>query len=409
MKLARQFDENMQDGESSAGVHNNSISDRHNASKPKLRSADKIKDLQCSSSSDRVEAELQALFDCSTQKLSGRLSPGSLAATCSQEVQEHPVAARLVETTHPRVESSEATSLPSNNDFDDDWENDDLLNDPLLLEVAHNRPQLLDKSKTSPDSNTKMETNQSHSGSQSTVRSMLSCSVLQELCPKPKTTTRSTFKLEPNPHFQAKDSSKPALTAVQVKPQISQMNSTKTVCRPDETTTCKTHTFQGISDSLWDNGDDDTLLYQVCDSVERISNTKLGQESFSHKEMHNLEERGQKCTTSMPSQIHTVASSVAKQESPRTFVRSNSLPATSSGAVNYRGWDVPMKGANNKPQMSQSLPGSHMDLGTFNQSKNTSGKLQAGSDGATKAKTSHTAFKRNFSDSAVTSNKGMIV
>lgn len=406
VKLARQFDKNMQDRESLEGVHNdnnnfdNSLSDRPNTSKPKLRSADKMKDLQCSSSSDRVEEELQTLFNCSTQKVSGRLSQASSA--CSQDVKDKPAAAHLVEARQSRPKPSttsvpaagvEATALGSNNDFDDDWENDDLLNDPLLLEITQNTPRLLDESKTTLQSNTNAETHQSCSGFQLTTKtvcarqpsaahSKLTCSALQELCHKPKTTNRSTFKLEPNPHFQAKNPSKP-------KPQIALKNwATKTLGQPDKTTDSKSDTcdaadsIQAISDSLWDDGDDDTLLYQVCDTVERISNT--------------------------PVPIDTVTSST-KREAPRTFVRSNSFPATSGGAVNYRGWDVPVKGANNKSQMSQSLPGSHVVLGTFNQSRDSSGKFQTASDAKAcmvTAKTSHTSFKRNFSDSAVTSNKG---
>lgn len=427
VKLARLFDKNMQDRESLEGVHN-SFSECANTSKPKLRPADKMKGLQCSSSSDSVEAELQALFDCSTQKVSGRLSQGSTASVSSQD---KPVAAHLVETRLKAPEKSvpaaevKAAALGSNDDFDDDWENDDLLNDPLLLEITQNPPRLLDKSEPLVQSNTNTENSQSCSGFQSTTKtacarqpsaanSKLTCSSLQELCPKPKTTNRSTFKLEPNPHFQAKNPSKPTVPGVQPKPQICLTNSAiaKPLCQSDRTSNFKAHiceaadSLQGISDSLWDDGDDDTLLYQVCDSVERISNSQLDQVSSRHKKWpHLLEERGPKCTTPVP--IGTAGSST-KRESPRTFVRSNSLPATSSGAVSFRGWDIPMKSTNNKSQMSQSLPGCRVALGTFNQSRDSSGKRHTGNDGATEAcmGTSHTAFKRNFSDSAVTSNKG---
>lgn len=427
VKLARQFDKNMQDRESLEGIHNNfnnSTNECANTSKPKLRPVDNVQGLQCSSSSDAVEAELQALFDCSTQKASGRLSQGSSASAHSQVVED--TAAHLVETGRIRLKASEksvpaaevkAAALGSNDDFDDDWENDDLLNDPLLLELTQNPPRLLDKSEPA-------ENSQSRSGFQSTTKtisahkpsaanSKLTCSTLQELCPKPKTTNRSTFKLEPNPHFQAKNPSKPTVTGLQPKLQICPTNLATT--KTDKTTAFKADiceaadSLQGISDSLWDDGDDDTLLYQVCDSVERISNSQLAQVSLRHKKWpHFLEERGQKCTTPVP--IDTVTISTIR-ESPRTFVRSNSLPTTRSGAVSYRGWDIAMKAANNKSQMSQSLPGQHTALGTFNQSQDSSGKCHTGNDGATKAcigaaKTSPTAFKRNFSDSAVTCNKG---
>lgn len=386
-----------------------------------------MKDLECSSSSDAVEAELQALFDCSTQNVSGRLSQESSASARSQVVEDEPVAAHLVETGQTRLKASEksvpaaavkAAALRSNDDFDDDWENDDLLNDPLLLEITQNPPRLLDKCEPTLRSYTNTENSQSRSGFQSTTKTMcarqpsaanskLTCSTLQELCPKPKTTNRSTFKLEPNPHFQAKNPSKPTVTGVQhICP--TNLATTKTLSKPDTTTDFKADiceaadSLQGISDSLWDDGDDDTLLYQVCDSVERTSNTQLDQVSSRHKKWpYFLEGRGQQCTSPVP--IDTATSST-KRESPRTFVRSNSLPATSSGAVSYKGWDIAMKAANKKSQMSQSLPGQHTALGTFNQSRDSSGKYHTGNDGA--PKTSPTAFKRNFSDSAVISNKG---
>lgn len=434
VKLARQFDKNMQDRESLEGIHNNfnsSVSDCANASKPKPGPADNMKGLQCSSSSVAAEAELQALFDCSTQKVSGRLSQGSSASACSAAADE-PAAAHSVETGQTGLKASEkflpaaevkAGALWSSDDFDDDWENDDLLNDPLLLEITQNPPRLLDKSEPALQSYANTENSQSCSGFQSTTKTMcahqpsvanskLTCSTLQELCPKPKTTNRSTFKLEPNPHFQAKNLCKPTVTGEQPKLHTCPTNlaTTNTLCKPDKPDICEAaHSLQGISDSLWDDGDDDSLLYQVCDSVERTSNSQLDQVSLRHKKWpYFSEERGQKCTTPVP--IDTVTSST-KRESPRSFVRSNSLPATSSGAVSCKGWDIAMNAANKKSQMSRSLPGERTALGTFNQSRDSSGKCHTGYDGAAKAcmgaaKTSPTAFKRNFSDSAVTSNKG---
>lgn len=425
MRLARQFDKNMQDRESSEGVRNNdfshSVSERGSACKAKM------KDLQCSSSSDRVEAELQALFDCSTQRVSGRLSQGSSASSCSQELKDQAAAALLERSRQTRLSSEKsvpaATALRSNNDFDDDWENDELLNDPLLLEITHNPPQRHGKS----ESTSQREADQSCSGFQSAkttcggqpsaAHSKPTCSTLQELCPKVKKTNRSTFKLEPNLHFQTKDLSRPALTPQQPKPQISPVSeaTAETLHQPDKTASANADApgcSQELSDSLWDDGDDDTLLYQVCDSVEKISNTPLDHESASCKNQHPVGERAQKYTTHVPTDAG--ASSRAQRESPRVFVRSNSLPATNSDAGNYRGWDFPMRGASNKPQMSQSLPGRPSALGKFSQSRDWSGRLQTGNDGAPKAcvlaaRTAHAAFKRNFSDSAVASNKGTIL
>lgn len=436
VKLARQFDKNMQDRESSERApnndFNNSSSRRGNTCKAKLGSAAKMKDLQCSSSSDGVEAELQALFDCSTQRVSGRLSQGSSVSSSSQDVKDQPAAALLErsrQTGLPSGKSAPAAGLKAtasrSNDFDDDWENDELLSDPLLLEITHNPPQVHDRPETTSQTNGKRGTDQSCSGVQSAkttsarqpsaARSKLTCSTLQDLCPKLKTTNRSTFKLEPNLRFQAEDLSRPALTPPQPKPQTSPVTSTTTKThQPVQSTSSSTGAAgcsQGVSDSLWDDGDDDTLLYQVCDSVERISNTQLDQGGSSCTNRRPVGDRAQTCTA--PVHIEAGATSRAQRESPRTFVRSNSLPATGSQAGNYRGWDVPLKGANKKPHMSQSLPGSHMALGT-SQPRDCSGKFQNdGNDGTTKAclvttRTSHTVFKRNFSDSAVPSNKGTI-
>lgn len=418
MKLARQFDQNMQDRESSEGGPD--------TGRAQLRSADQMKDLQGSSSADRVEAELQALFDCSTQKVSGRLSQGSSASSCSQEVKAQPAAALLERSRQTRLASERPVpaALGSNNDFDDDWENDELLDDPLLLEMTHNPPQPHDRPRTTSQTHAEGETGRSCSGFQpakaacarqpSAARSTPTHSTLQELCPTLKTTKRSTFKLEPNLHFQAKDLSRPALSPLQPQYRSSPLSSTaaKTVCQCAEAADWHTGApgcSQAVSDSLWDDGDDDSLLYQVCDSVERISDTPSDQVSSSCKNQRAGGERAQTCTTAVP--IGAGGGCRALRQSPRTFVRSNSLPATSSGAGNYKGWDFPMRGANNKPQTSQSLPGSHMVLGNFSQARNWSGKSQTGNDGAPQActlttRTSHTAFKRNFSDSAVPINKG---
>lgn len=416
VKLAKQFDKNMQDRESSDGLRSNGFSQRGNAGKAQRRSADKMKELQCSSLSDGVEAELQALFDCSTQRVSGRLSQGSSASSCSQDAKDEAAAARLQRSRQTRLSSGEsrpaadldAAALGSNNDFDDDWENDELLNDPLFLEIAHNPPQREDKSKATSQTNTGRETEPSCAGFQaaktpcvpqaSPAHSKLSCSTLQELCPKLRTTNRSTFRLEPNLLFQAKDLPRPALTPLPPKPRISGVTSTttKTLRQADKPTNSAADApgcSQVVSDSQWEDGDDDTLLYQVCDSVERISNTQLDQGSSGCR---NGGERGQEGTT--PAPMEAGASSRAQRESPRTFVRSNSLPATSGEAGSCRGWDRPMRGTNSKAQMSRSLPGRHVALGTFSQSRDRPGKFQTGNDGA---------FKRNCSDSAVLRNKGV--
>ena len=455
LKLARQFDENMQqDRESSAELNavNNNLNECGNTSKTELTESSyprNVKDLKCPSSSDQVEAELHALFDCSTQKVSGRLSQGSSASACSQEVKGQPATSTSAEPRQSVLKPADkkgSCGLSANNcdDFDDDWENDDLLNDSFVLEMTQNPIQQPDTdTKTTLQSNTKTNisackptanTNSAHQPSN--LHCKPSHSALQELCPKPKTTNRSTFKLEPSAHFQskmaAKEASKSSFTVIHPKPQMSEQKSTTTKTpstpQPDKITTDQKEicvaadSVKDITDSLWGD-DDDELLYQVCDSVERISNSQPQQVSPNNcqEKQDPAEDRQRKTTTPLPidSAWSTNRASV-KRQSPCAFVRSNSLPGTSCEAVNYRGWNIPMKGANNQSRMSQSLPGSHMSLGAFSQRRDSSGTFQAGNANVDmeprtvtagapqKFKSQNTAFKRNVSDSAVIGNKGKL-
>ncbi|XP_070772584.1 ewing's tumor-associated antigen 1 homolog [Enoplosus armatus] len=441
MKLARQFDENMQqDRETSEQLNtvNNNLNECVNTSKTKLAETSfpsNVKDLKCPSSSDQVEAELHALFDCSTQIVSGQLSQGSSASACSQEIKDQPgtdlkTADKSGSAAHPAEEKGSCGfSGNSCDDFDDDWENDDLLNDSFVLAMTQDPDQQHDTNpKTTLQSTTNTYTtrftsvckptaNTNSAHQPSNLHSKPSYSALRELCPKPKTTNRSTFKLEPNSHFQtrpaAKEVSESSFTVIQPKSKmpVQKFAPTKTLStpQPDKITNDQKETsvaadsVKDISDSLWDNGDDDALLYQVCDSVERISNSQPQQVSTS-----NCQEK---------QDIAGDRHASANRQSPCAFVRSNSLPGTSCETVNYQGWNIPMKGANNKSGMSQSLPGSRMSLGTFSQCRDSSGTFQAGNANVDmkphtvtarapqNSKSHHTAFKRNVSDSAVISNK----
>ncbi|TDH01512.1 hypothetical protein EPR50_G00181180 [Perca flavescens] len=468
MKLARQFDENMQqDRETSEQLNtvNNNLNECVNTSKTKLSETSfpsNVKDLKCPSSSDQVEAELHALFDCSTQRVSGRLSQGSSASVRSQEIKHQPLTSTSAEPQQPGLQSPDKSGpaahpvgekgpcvLSVNNcdDFDDDWENDDLLNDSFVLAMTQNPDQQHDTNpKTTSQSDTKTNTtrftsvcrptaNTNSAHQPSNLHSKPSCSVLQELCPVPKTTNRSTFKLEPNPHFQpktpAKEVSESNFTVIQLKSKTSDQKSatTKTLSIPIpgkitkyQKGTCEAaDSVKDISDSLWDDGDDDALLYQVCDSVERISNSQPQQASPSNcqEKQDTAVDRQRKNPAPLPVDRSwaTNAGASAIRQSPCAFVRFNSLPGTSRETVNYQGWNIPMKGANDKSRMSQSLPGSSVSLGTFNQCRDSSGTFQA--TNATvdlkphtvtarapqNSKSHHSAFKRNVSDSAAISNK----
>ncbi|XP_042358084.1 ewing's tumor-associated antigen 1-like [Plectropomus leopardus] len=459
LKLARQFDENMQqDRETSEQLStvNKNLNECATTSKTKLTETSppgNVKNPKCPSSADQVEAELHALFDCSTQKVSGRLSQGSSTSACSQEIKHQPLTSTLAEPRQSELKSADqsgpaahpaedkgsfGSSAKNCDDFEDDWENDDLLNESFVLAMTQNPDQQHDTNpKTTLQSNTKTNTTQITSVCKTAANttsahqpsnSKPSCSVLQELCPKPKTTNRSTFKLQANPHFQpkvaAKEVSKSTFTALQPKSEMSDQKSatakTLSIPIPDKIandhrgTRVAADSAKDISDSLWDDGDDDALLYQVCDTVERISNSQSSPGNCQEKQDFAAD-RQRKPPAPLPIDTLQSTNINAKSKSPCAFVRSNSLPGASRNTVNYQGWNVPMKGASNESRMSQSLPGSHVSLGTFNQSRDSSGSFQAGNvdmkphtvtaRAPQNPKSHHTAFKRNVSDSAAISNK----
>ncbi|XP_020494708.1 uncharacterized protein [Labrus bergylta] len=376
MKLARQFDANMQkDRETSEQLNtdNNNLSKCVNTSKTKLTETQhptNVKELKCTPSLEQAEAELHALFDCSTQKVSGRLSQGSSVSACSQEVRKQPVTSASVEPKQSELKTS-SKSAPAakpagekgpcgfSDDFDDDWEDDELLNDSFVLEITQNPDQLLDNN---PKTSLQSKTN----------------------------TTKFTSVCNPPAPDHDDDKVCPVASSV-----------------------------RNIADSHWDDGDDDDLLIQICDSVERISNSQPEQvrPRCDQDKYDNGADRQRKNTAPLP--IDTTWSTntgiSANRKSP--FVRSNSLPGTSCHAVNHQGWDIPMKGANSKSEMSQSLPGSRMGRCTFSNCKNSSGTFQTGKasvdmkphtvtvQASQNSKSHHTAFKRNLSDSAVMTNK----
>lgn len=433
LKLARQFDENMQQNEETSEQlnsvdmdHCKSVSTSAKPTTPSLQS--NVKNLKCPSSSDQAEAELHALFDCSTQGASGRLSQGSVY---SQEMTDQPVSEGFAERQQTELKSAdksgtaeqkETCSLGTKHclEFCDDWENDDLLNDSFILAITQN-PNGLD---ANPETRLKSHT---ETNSKPSVLNLDSAQSFQELRPKSRTTNRNTFRLKPNPHFQPKlnkEVSKAKFTVIQ--PIMTVKNSvipkTLPAVQPNSVTAeVGAPSVKDVSDSLWDSGDDE-LLYQVCDSLERISNSRP-------KEVNSNNYRGNqevtvdcqlKTTEFLP--INTTGSVLPgvganNRRSSGTFVRSNSLPGTSCNA-SYQGWTGPMNGINRKSGMSQSFPESCVGQDTFNHGRdfsetfkarngNTDTKLQTlTTRGPHISKSHQTAFKRNVSDSAVIRNKG---
>lgn len=401
MKLARKFDENMQQDKDTCeklNIVNNNINKQHvDPADPKLTEANVTENVK---HHNPEEAELHALFDSSTQKVSGRLSQGSTASTCSQEVKLQPKTSSSLkptrgEKTKPYINSNKC------DDFDDDWENDDLLNDSLLLAITPEQHSAT--TKTITQSNTSQCISDGKpSGNvpkMSRVHSKPSYSALQALCPKPKTTNRSTFRLGPNPVGQPtsgfpKESPASKFTALKSSNQTEQWPAVS---------------MKTISDSSWDDGDD-ALLYQVCDSVERISNSQPHKVNKSESDCQNKPDRAVNRLQTAPVPIkpsRSTNSSASANKQSCAFVRANSLPETSSNSLNFQGWNNPMKGSSDKPQTSQSLPGSHAS--SFSQMKYSLASLQHYNQDLNIAKSqqnsNHSAFKRNVSDSAVICNK----
>lgn len=466
MKLARQFDESMQqDKETSESLHavNNDLNECVNSSELKPAEASLHDSVKCPSSSEQAEADLRALFDGSTQSV--WLSRSSAASSCSPEIRSQSVSAASPKEQQSELKSAEksgtaarpaeemgskANSANNCDDFDDDWEDDDLLNDSLMLEMTHKPHEQHDPNpNTDVQSETKTNTthstvvhkpiaNAASSHEPSDGHCKPSCSAnsserkrtLQELCPKLKTTNRNTFKLEPNPDLRAKmdkEVSKPSFTLIQPKPRVFQQKSatttTSTTSQPDKVTNDRSGASLGkdISDSLWDDTDDDALLYQVCDRVERVTSSQpLHASPSGCQEKRDTAADGRRKTTRpLPIDGTRPGSTGARanRQSLCAFVRSNSLPSASCEAASNQGWNVPMKGANKKSQMSQSFP---TNLGTLSQRRDTSGTFQAGNANLDmkqhtvmaravhNSKSHHTAFKRNLSDSAATSKKGIL-
>ncbi|XP_029962589.1 uncharacterized protein LOC115399403 [Salarias fasciatus] len=457
MKLARQFDENMQQDTDTSEQFNpvkNEPDECGNASEAELARppfSGPAKHQKYPSSAEQVEAELHALFDSSTQGISGRLSECSATLADLQEMKDRSVTVASSKRQQSALKSSDGLASAGNkgscgsnanncDDFEDDWENDDLLNDSFVLAMTQNPIEQHDSStKATSHPHTKTNTAQSaalckpaastDSAPQSSNTSPKpNHSALQELCPKTKTINRSTFKLQPNPYFQAKEVSKSGFTAAQPKMHTSHQNSTttKTSSAPRVDGIPNQHggahsgaeSAKDISNSLWDDGDDDALLYQVCDNMEKISNTQPQQTSSTSRQGFATE-RGRRSTEPLPIDTAwpTGAGASANRQPSCASVLSNSLPGTNCEATTYQGWNIPMKGSSNKSHMSQSFPGSHTNLGTFSQREDSSGNFQAGNASVeVKLRTvtprahrgsesTQTAFKRNVSDSAATCSK----
>ncbi|KAL0983740.1 hypothetical protein UPYG_G00132090 [Umbra pygmaea] len=460
MNLARQFDINMQQGhkrQSTDHPINNNINNNC------CREQNKGYGMASSMLSAQHEAELNALFDGPTQRISGRLSQGSSASRSPEVVR---FASDIIKSSEG-IPGIEGTSAPTargdelvelanctvtvlkDKDFDDDWEDDDLLNDPFVLEMTQN-PAGLETETNKPSGTQTLSTDITLRSTIKTLPvpiSSTSCKPpglhfhsvfkgtsthtqpldkggLSESCPKPKSTSRSTFMLEANPCFKVNmahtregaPSPRPPLTvgkgqSVRHRPGSSLLaglcdaNGVLSEGTSEGVTTAPARSlvvapaqasspnpatdsaFKDISDddlrslfdseSLWNDrhGDDDVLLYQVCDDIERVSNSQGQSED----------------ATTNPDKVASV-------KTIKTYTHPNSEPwYRNSTHVNFQGWNFSAKAGNVgfgcNPLMSHRSPGSATILDTFPQQRDTQGR---GTDGqiSLESRTFHTGNKR---------------
>ncbi len=145
-KLAKQFDINMtrQDKEKQqeSTERRNKLNKLQSDGKARTERSTSVKVsseqlTSCSNQARQEEAELQALFDGPTQHISGRLSPPSL--NCTPESKTEPVALAEQKSSSAAIKSAPVDAPKTTKvDFDDDWENDDLLKDSFVLEMTPN-------------------------------------------------------------------------------------------------------------------------------------------------------------------------------------------------------------------------------------------------------------------------------
>ncbi|KAF7651781.1 hypothetical protein LDENG_00105770 [Lucifuga dentata] len=277
------------------------------------------------------EDDLDFLFDGLTQRLSGNLSQVSLAQpsqvkSLTRSSRDAPGRAFIpslgplseVSTTHAKV--------PSADDFEDDWENDDFLNDSLVIEMTQNPHKFEVPKHTSTQKASGGKRYQcADAGNIPAV-----CAVRLGTSTASNMKQRTTFKLEPNPNFPAKktptdkntnfksfsNGNMSAVSSGKAAPvQTNSQPNRQTCCsnvlksnpqqstsiiKYDTSTSTKHFTTKPsdpkptehkevpadpvllrtsdflnedldsffLSDSVWDNQDDDALLCEMCEDLE---------------------------------------------------------------------------------------------------------------------------------------------
>ncbi|KAI5086370.1 ewing's tumor-associated antigen 1, partial [Silurus meridionalis] len=336
MKLARQFDLNMTRQHKEINLakfqknEGTDCKDLQTVNNLTFTHAKEAKELS-------HEEELHALFDGPTQHLSGRLSPPSV--NCSQESKTEKHATYEISPATSDSKNLNENALISESYFDDDWENDDLLSDLLVLEMAQNPHRLSSCSmKTTSQigfaASKKPTTTVSSCGSSSRADSPQSHQVTSYYTGISSETCTSPSIFRSNGVVQSGAIKHLPATSADLRKSNSGDWKVHAVNKRHQIVTTNVGpgdlslSFQESGnefDTLWGDGDDndDDLLYQACDDLERIS---ASQE----------EQRGN--NSSIPS--HEVLSSVIISSSSSqhptdhkqpacVFARSHSIPCTS--------------------------------------------------------------------------------
>ncbi|KAI4787697.1 hypothetical protein KUCAC02_036304, partial [Chaenocephalus aceratus] len=212
-------------------------------------------DVQLHLMDQHMEDDLDFLFDGPTQHLSGNLSQVLSAQPSQAKPAANEASGKTSASSH-----TPTPVVPTSNtkdDFDDDWENDDLLNDSLVLEMTQNPHKFLSPKHASTQKQPSQVTFPRES-----QRNVVQSAVSEE---KDNVRQRASFKLESNPNFPVK------LTQTDTWGHSDVDSSSKKAVV--STPAVSEHQEEDLSvffesDPVWDDLADDDLLCEMCEDME---------------------------------------------------------------------------------------------------------------------------------------------
>uniref|UniRef100_UPI0037E8F53D ewing's tumor-associated antigen 1 n=1 Tax=Semicossyphus pulcher TaxID=241346 RepID=UPI0037E8F53D len=214
----------------------------------------------------QMEDDLDSLFDGPTQHVSGNLSQVSQVKPASKEDSGKP----SLQT--PGVSKTNIKGSSANDEFEDDWENDDLLNDSLVLEMTQN-PQNFSSPRHCSTQKPPCEVKQQRESFPAPPCGSVASAKVE----KENVRQRSTFKLESNSYFSVKRAETDAWTKVDYSSRTAdrdkqgKLSSGKSVSGEaaaiSDLLDDDLNSFFS-SDPVWDDPADDDLLCEMCEDVE---------------------------------------------------------------------------------------------------------------------------------------------